>query len=202
MRRIFNFRLVEGDPNVIGRNDVLVTRDNSTGDIKEISKRGGDSGGELKDVVKSDKLAYESIFNGNYDIAVFDSDVKVKEIIPLERYFDITKYEVKQSDGYYKAVLTFTIVKRGELKVGDDMYTPSTRIYNCGETYEDDDHPTPSFSRAEKFTYISYIGKMDPEEGDYSTAILVVLAKGIYNNRVIVAVGDLYLRADVNRLEQ
>lgn len=41
MRRIFNFRLVEGDPNVIGRNDVLVTRDNSTGDIKEISKRGG-----------------------------------------------------------------------------------------------------------------------------------------------------------------
>lgn len=202
MRRLFNFRLVEGDSNVIGRNDVLVTRDNSTGDIKEISKRGGDSDGELKDVVKSDKLTYESIFNGNYDIAIFDSDVKVKEIIPLGRYFDITKFEVKQSDGYYKAVLNFTIVRRGELKVGDGMYTPSTRIYNCGVVYEDDDHPTPSFGRAEKFTYISYNGEMDPEEGIYSTTIMVVLAKDIYNKTVIVATGNLSLRADASKLEQ
>ena len=41
MKRIFNFRLVEGDPNEIGYNEILVIKDEATGKIKDIQKKEG-----------------------------------------------------------------------------------------------------------------------------------------------------------------
>ena len=40
MKRIYNFRLVEGDPNEIGYNEILVIKDEATRKIKDIQKRG------------------------------------------------------------------------------------------------------------------------------------------------------------------
>lgn len=53
MKRTLNFRVVEGDPNEIDKNEILITRDNSTGEITNIQKR--DSTGELKSIVVSKK---------------------------------------------------------------------------------------------------------------------------------------------------
>lgn len=53
MKRTLNFRVVEGDPNEIDKNEILITRDNSTGEITDIQKR--DSTGELKSIVVSKK---------------------------------------------------------------------------------------------------------------------------------------------------
>lgn len=33
MKRILNFRVVEGDPNEVDKNEILLVRDNSTGKI-------------------------------------------------------------------------------------------------------------------------------------------------------------------------
>jgi len=39
MKRILNFRVVEGDPNEVDKNEILLIRDNSDGSIKDIMKR-------------------------------------------------------------------------------------------------------------------------------------------------------------------
>lgn len=59
MKRTLNFRVVEGDPNEIDKNEILITRDNSTGEITNIQKR--DRQGELKSIVVSKKMRKSSI---------------------------------------------------------------------------------------------------------------------------------------------
>lgn len=59
MKRTLNFRVVEGDPNEIDKNEILITRDNSTGEITNIQKR--DSTGELKSIVVPKKMRKSSI---------------------------------------------------------------------------------------------------------------------------------------------
>lgn len=39
MKRILNFRVVEGDPNEVDKNEILLVRDNSTGKVKSIRER-------------------------------------------------------------------------------------------------------------------------------------------------------------------
>lgn len=50
MKRILNFRVVEGDPNEIDKNEILLVRDNSTGEVKSIKWRGSD--GSMKSLVR------------------------------------------------------------------------------------------------------------------------------------------------------
>lgn len=59
IKRTLNFRVVEGDPNEIDKNEILITRDNSTGEITNIQKR--DSTGELKSIVVPKKMRKSSI---------------------------------------------------------------------------------------------------------------------------------------------
>lgn len=42
MKRVLNFRVVEGDPNEVDKNEILLVRDNPTGKVKSIRKRGSD----------------------------------------------------------------------------------------------------------------------------------------------------------------
>lgn len=42
MKRVLNFRVVEGDPNEVDKNEILLVRDNSTGKVKSIRERGSD----------------------------------------------------------------------------------------------------------------------------------------------------------------
>lgn len=49
MKRVLNFRVVEGDPNEVDKNEILLVRDNSTGKIKDIMQR--DSTGELVSIL-------------------------------------------------------------------------------------------------------------------------------------------------------
>lgn len=39
MKRVLNFRVVEGDPNEVDKNEILLVRDNSTGKVKSIRER-------------------------------------------------------------------------------------------------------------------------------------------------------------------
>lgn len=41
MKRVPNFRVVEGDPNEVDKNEILPVRDNSTGKVKSIREREG-----------------------------------------------------------------------------------------------------------------------------------------------------------------
>lgn len=49
MKRIFNFKVLEGDSNKINKDEILVVRDNSTGKVKSIRERGND--GSLKELI-------------------------------------------------------------------------------------------------------------------------------------------------------
>lgn len=44
MKRILNFRVVEGDPNEVDKNEILLVRDDSTGKVKSIREREGAMG--------------------------------------------------------------------------------------------------------------------------------------------------------------
>lgn len=67
MKRIFNFRVVEGDPNEVTDNELLVIRDYDTGKIKDIQKR--NSLGKL-----------ESIISGSIINSVIVTDSQTNEI--------------------------------------------------------------------------------------------------------------------------
>ena len=54
MKRVLNFRVVEGDPNEIDKNEILLVRDNSTGKVKSIRERGSD--GSLKELIPDDYI--------------------------------------------------------------------------------------------------------------------------------------------------
>ena len=54
MKRVLNFRVVEGDPNEIDKNEILLVRDNSTGKVKSIRERGSD--GSLKELISDDYI--------------------------------------------------------------------------------------------------------------------------------------------------
>lgn len=49
MKRILNFRVVEGDPNEVDRNEILLVRDKATGKISDIMQRDGT--GELVSIL-------------------------------------------------------------------------------------------------------------------------------------------------------
>lgn len=49
MKRVLNFRVVEGDPNEVDKNEILLVRDNSTGKVKSIRERGSD--GSLEELI-------------------------------------------------------------------------------------------------------------------------------------------------------
>lgn len=49
MKRIFNFKVVEGDSNEVTDNELLVIRDYDTGKIKDIQKR--NSLGKLESII-------------------------------------------------------------------------------------------------------------------------------------------------------
>lgn len=49
MKRVFNFKVVEGDPNEVTDNELLVIRDYDTGKIKDIQKR--NSLGKLESII-------------------------------------------------------------------------------------------------------------------------------------------------------
>lgn len=55
MKRILNFRVVEGDPNEVDKNEILLVRDNSTSKVKSIRERGND--GSLEELI-SDNYIY------------------------------------------------------------------------------------------------------------------------------------------------
>lgn len=65
MKRVLNFRVVEGDPNEISRNEILLIRDNSTGKIKSIRER--ESNGSLKELIP-DNYIYCRVKNWKADL--------------------------------------------------------------------------------------------------------------------------------------
>lgn len=54
MKRVLNFRVVEGDPNEVDKNEILLVRDNSTGKVKSIRERGSD--GSLEELIPDDYI--------------------------------------------------------------------------------------------------------------------------------------------------
>lgn len=86
MKRIFNFRLVEGDPNEIGYNEILVIRDKSTGKIQDIQKRGSNGkmeslivGSIINKVVVTDSASTE-IYNGEAKPTITTEDAAAGKI--------------------------------------------------------------------------------------------------------------------------
>lgn len=91
MKRVLNFRVVEGDPNEVDKNEILLVRDNLTGKIKNIKKR--ESNGELKDAIESstEKHIIYDITEGlkNHCLAVCEYNsgggYKVTDIIEFKK---------------------------------------------------------------------------------------------------------------------
>lgn len=204
MKRVLNFRVVEGDPNEIDKNEILLVRDNSTGKVKSIRERGSD--GSLKELISNDSdNSVKFVTADKFALYVIDtstiSSTKILNILPLEEGFkdnmlkvDITSL-VQTSDNY-KLQFHFIIAEIGKFSIGDTIGTKSYYHWvSC--IFDDPDQTNPDLTGEYKNTIIYYNGyEVDPVE-EYSVGVIIVLGnmgkEPIYllNIRMIVDTNSL-----------
>lgn len=127
MKRVLNFRVVEGDPNEVDKNEILLVRDNSTGKVKSIRERGND--GSLEELIP-DNYIYcrvkswttdltdgqkESLLSLGEWIGPLISSSLVNFLLFSNIYvpFDIIKYSDGEGTNRYSKVKAIRIQKVG-----------------------------------------------------------------------------------------
>lgn len=126
MKRVLNFRVVEGDPNKVDkRNMILLIRDKLTGRIKSIKKRCGS--GSLEELIPDDyiyckvKSWTDDLTNGE-DISLLQLGATIGSLIStslvnfyiFRRYyapFDIINYNGEEGTNRYSDVKAIRIQK-------------------------------------------------------------------------------------------
>lgn len=114
MKRILNFRVVEGNPNEVDKNEILLTRDNSTGDITDVLKRNDE--GKLESIIRKNSRPENYVDNRDYwQLALvksqYSSGWQVIATYPIG-----TKEATYTTEPNYRYDL---IVVSKEVKVGD-----------------------------------------------------------------------------------
>ena len=208
MKRVLNFRVVEGDPNEIDKNEILLVRDNSTGKVKSIRERGSD--GSLKELISNDSdNSVKFVTADKFALYVIDSastssgesNAKVANILPFggsvnsnTLKVDITSL-VNTSDNY-KLQFHFIVAEKDKFGIGD---TIGTKSYNHWVSYvsEDDEQENPKLvGSTYHYSIIYYNGNMVDPDAEYIFRVMIVLGdlKGpvyMLDTRMIVDTNSL-----------
>lgn len=122
-------RVVEGDPNKVRKNEILLVRDNSTGKVKSIKERGEE--GSLKDIIEG---------GGNVD----NSDVVYIDYVALKAkfasYIDVNALlystTVKMSLSSFNTILDVSLTMAQEY-IGRPEKLVVKALNKCNETYSE-----------------------------------------------------------------
>lgn len=168
MKRTLNFRVVEGDPNEIDKNEILITRDNSTGEITNIQKR--DSTGELKSIVvpkKNEEVLY--IRDTTLDeLCVNILNIETKQIEKVEHV------SFNSTTGYYGVILP-------REDIGKPFIVTIGKVFEEGHTLQIEDYELICVSLADAEKVIITF-TTPPNEGGRKLVSLGVL---MYKNSIL-----------------
>lgn len=204
---LYKIPVVEGDPNEV-RGEILIQKDNSTGEISSLQKRISKG---YEDVIKLPENVMEvTAFNAEefelYLVSGPAVSATVTEVRPLTQFIDYT-VELDASDlvsgstGSYSLSFYFIIDKKGTYNVGDTINN-SKRFFIV--TYsDDDDQPSINPSTINDHRVMSYRGDIDEEE-NYNFYIMVVVFSGTSANLAfyepITYYGSLRVHVDTSSL--
>lgn len=176
---LYKTPIVEGDPNEVDENEILIQKDNSTGEISHLYKRTSKG---YEDVIKLPANIMEvTTFNAEefelYLVSGLVVGSTVTEVRPLTQLGDyIVRLDasdlVSGSTGSYSLSFYFIIDKKGTYNVGDTI-SNSKKFFIV--TYSDSDNqPSIHLSNSSDHRVMSYRGDIDEEE-NYNFYIMVVV---------------------------
>lgn len=195
-------------PNEVDENEILIQKDNSTGEISTLQKRTSKG---YEDVVKLPANAIEvTAFNAEefelYLVSGLAVGSTVTAVRPLTQFRDyLVELDatdlVSGSAGNYSLSFYFIIDKKGTYNVGDTINN-SKRFFivTCSE---DDDQPSIHPSTSSDHRVMSYSGNIDEEE-NYNFNIMVVVFSDTSANQAfyepITYYGSLRVHVDTSSL--
>ena len=205
---LYKTPIVEGDPNEVDENEILIQKDNSTGEISTLWKRTSKG---YEDIVKLPANVMEvTAFNAEefelYLVSGLAVGSTVTEVRPLTQSRDYM-VELDASDlvsgstGSYSLSFYFIIDKKGTYNVGDTINT-SKRFFIA--TYSDnDDQSSINPSTSSDHRVMIYRGDIDEEE-NYNFNIMVVVFSGTSASQAfyepITYYGSLRVHVDTSSL--
>lgn len=116
MKRIYNFRVVEADPNEVDANEILLVRNNQTGGLLDIQKR--NSEGQLQSLFE-EKVALTIIPSPTDATVKLDGQVRSSIVVPKG---STVLWEVSADD---------YITQLGSQIVNQNMVKPVTLVANA-----------------------------------------------------------------------
>lgn len=205
---LYKTPIVEGDPNEVDENEILIQKDNSTGEISTLQKRTSKG---YEDIVKLPANVMEATaFNAEEfelylvsGLAVGSTVTEVRSLTQSRDYMvelDASDL-VSDSTDSYSLSFYFIIDKKGTYNVGDTINT-SKRFFIV--TYTDNDGQPSIFpSTSSDHRVMSYRGNIDEEE-NYNFNIMVVVFSDTTINQAfyepITYYGSLRVHVDTSSL--
>lgn len=179
---LYKTPIVEGDPNEVDEHEILIQKNNSTGEISNLQKR---TSRGYEDVIKLPANVMEvATFNSEEFELYLMSDLgaisaTVTAVKPLTQFNDlIVELDatdlVNGSAGNYSLEFYFVIDKKGTYNVGDkvDPYK-----YTYVVMYSDnDDQPSIQPSNGNDKKIIRYKGNIDEEENYHFNVMIVTFS--------------------------
>lgn len=207
---LYKTPIVEGDPNEVDENEILIQKDNSTDEISNLQKR---TSLGYEDVVKLPANVMEvTAFNAEeFELYLMSglnaNSATVTAVRPLTQFRDyLVELDatdlVSGSTGNYSLSFYFIIDKKGTYNVGDTINN-SKRFFIA--TYsDDDDQPGINPSTGSDHIIMSYSGDIDKEE-NYNFNIMIVVFSGTTTNLAfyepITYYGSLRVHVDTSSLD-
>lgn len=176
---LYKTPIVEGDPNEVNDNEILIQKDTSTDEISSLQKRSSEG---FEDIIKlPSNIVKVPIFNAEefelYLVSSLSATATVTAVKPLTQWTDLV-VELDATDlvsgsaGNYSLQFYFVIDKKGTYSVGDNIDITKTFFII---TYSDyDDQPSISLGTGDKHRAISYYGEIDEEE-TYKFTIMIAV---------------------------
>lgn len=205
---LYKIPVVEGDPNEVDENEILIQKDNSTGEISNLQKRTSKG---YEDVIKLPANVMEvTAFNAEEFELYLMSDIgassatvtAVRQLTQFKDYLvqlDATDL-VSGSAGGYSLKFYFVIDKKGTYNVGDKVDKFSYVVIHN----DNDDQPSIQISNGNDNKIISYQGEVDEEE-NYHFHIMIVTFSDISPQSAcyyspITYYGNLRVYVDTSKL--
>lgn len=207
---LYKTPIVEGDPNEVDENEILIQKDNSTGEISNLQKRTSKG---YEDIVKLPANVMEvTAFNAEeFELylmsAIGASSATVTAVRQLTQFKDyLVQLDatdlVSGSAGDYSLKFYFVIDKKGTYNVGDKV--DSKKFSYVVIHNDNDDQPSIQISNGNGNKIISYQGKVDEEE-NYHFHIMIVTFSDISPQSAcyyspITYYGNLRVYVDTSKL--
>lgn len=176
---LYKTPIVEGDPNEVNDNEILIQKDTSTDEISSLQKRSSEG---FEDIIKlPSNIVKVPIFNAEefelYLVSSLSATATVTAVKPLTQWTDLV-VELDATDlvsgsaGNYSLQFYFVIDKKGTYSVGDNI--DITKTFFIITYSDDDDQPSISLGTGDKHRAISYYGEIDEEE-TYKFTIMIAV---------------------------